>query len=152
MTRRLLVTGASGRLGSAVSVALAAGDFTQVLTDLRPFPAELPPGARFAEADLGDADAILHFSGIPNGAPGFAAILAANITGLHGIYEAARNPARGSSSPVPTTPSATTSGPRTRRPGWMPRRPTGRMDSTACRKPTGSRWAGCPGTGMAWRA
>ncbi len=96
----ILITGASGRLGSVLAHDLAAAGLALRLTDLKPFPAALPKGAVFEAADLSDADAlarmaegcraILHFGGIPNDNPGFAAIQAANITGLHSVYEAAR--------------------------------------------------------------
>jgi uronate dehydrogenase len=96
----ILLTGASGRLGSVLARDLAAEGFALRLTDARPFPGPLPQGATFEAADLADATAfarmatgcraILHFGGIPNDTPGFAAINAANIAGLHTIYEAAR--------------------------------------------------------------
>jgi uronate dehydrogenase len=96
----ILLTGASGRLASVLARDLAAAGFALRLTDLKPFPGALPAGAAFEAADLADADAfarmaqgcraILHFGGIPNDNPGFAAIAAANIAGMHTIYEAAR--------------------------------------------------------------
>lgn len=96
----ILLTGASGRLGSVLARDLAAAGFAPRLTDIRPFSGTLPDGATFETADLADADAfvrmaagcrsILHFGGIPNDTPGFAPIAAANINGLHTIYEAAR--------------------------------------------------------------
>ena len=74
MSGTVLITGASGRLGSLLAMALAADGFALQLTDLRSFPAALPPGAVFEAADLGDAAAlarlaqgcraILHFGGI----------------------------------------------------------------------------------------
>jgi len=96
----ILLTGASGRLGAVLARDLAVSGFALRLTDLKPYPGALPPGAEFEAADLADADAfvrmaegcraILHFGGIPNDNPGFAKIAAANITGVHTIYEAAR--------------------------------------------------------------
>jgi uronate dehydrogenase len=96
----VLITGASGRLGSALAVALAGEGFALRLTDLRPFPAALPAGATFEAADLGDAGAlarmaqgcraILHFGGIPNDDPPPEAIAAANLAGVRHVYEAAR--------------------------------------------------------------
>jgi uronate dehydrogenase len=96
----ILLTGASGRLGSVLARDLAAVGFTLRLTDLKSYPGLLPQGAVFETADLADADSfarlaegcrtILHFGGIPNDNPGFAPIAAANIAGLHTIYEAAR--------------------------------------------------------------
>ena len=100
MSAPVLVTGASGRLGSALAVTLAAEGFALRLTDLRRFPGALPPGAVFEAADLGDAEAlarmaegcraILHFGGIPNDNPPPEAIAAANLAGVRHVYEAAR--------------------------------------------------------------
>jgi uronate dehydrogenase len=100
VSRPVLVTGASGRLGAVLARDLAAEGFALRLTDLKPYPGALPPGATFRVADLADAEAfarmaegcgaMLHFGGIPNDNPGFAPIAAANIAGMHTIYEAAR--------------------------------------------------------------
>ncbi|HZF74404.1 MAG TPA: NAD(P)-dependent oxidoreductase [Acetobacteraceae bacterium] len=95
----VLVTGASGRLGSRVAAMLAAEGFRLRLTDLRA-PAALPEGAEFTPADLTDpapwpgllagCRAVLHFGGIPNETPGPEAIEAVNIRGTRHVYEAAR--------------------------------------------------------------
>ncbi|MGG5821335.1 NAD-dependent epimerase/dehydratase family protein [Falsiroseomonas sp. HW251] len=100
MSAAVLITGASGRLGSALATALADENFALRLTDLRPFPSEVPPGAVFEPADLADADAlarmargcraILHFGGIPNDDAPPEAIAAANLAGVRHVYEAAR--------------------------------------------------------------
>lgn len=100
MTGPLLLTGAAGRLGAGLAQALSARGWSLRLTDLRPFPAALPAGATFEAADLTDGvaiarlaqgcTAILHFGGIPNDVPPFEAIAAANLQGIHSIYEAAR--------------------------------------------------------------
>lgn len=58
MSAPVLITDASGRLGSAVAAALAEEGFALRLTDLRPFPASLPTGAVFEAADLADAPAL----------------------------------------------------------------------------------------------
>ena len=96
----VLLTGASGRLGRAVARRLGAAGITLRLTDLRPFPDPLPPGASFTQADLAEAEtiaalaegcrAILHFGGIPNETPGFEVILNANLRGAFHVFEAAR--------------------------------------------------------------
>lgn len=100
MSGLLLITGASGRIGSVLATALAAEGFALRLTDLRPFPGVVPAGAAFEAADLTDADAIarlaqgcraiLHFGGIPNDNGPAEAITAANITGVRHVFEAAR--------------------------------------------------------------
>ena len=98
--RPILLTGASGGLGRALAPALAAEGWTLRLTDLAPYPAPVPNGATFTQADLLDAPAIqalaqgcgtiLHFGGVSVDRP-FHEVLGPNITGLHTIYEAARN-------------------------------------------------------------
>jgi uronate dehydrogenase len=97
---QVLVTGASGRLGAGVARALAGAGVALRLTDLRPFPGPLPPGAEMTVADLGERDsiaalaegcqAILHFGGLPNESQGFEAILHANLRGAYHVFEAAR--------------------------------------------------------------
>jgi len=99
MTDNVLITGASGRLGSALAGALAAEGLALRLTDLRPFPGPQPAGAVFETIDLADAQglarlargcrAILHFGGIPNDTQPAEAIAAANLTGVRNVYEAA---------------------------------------------------------------
>ncbi len=97
----LLLTGAAGTLGRVLAPALA-GLATQLrLSDLAaPLAAmPLPPGAQAMACDLADSaqvhallqgvDAIVHLGGISVEGP-MAPILAANIAGLHHLYEAAR--------------------------------------------------------------
>ena len=95
----ILLTGASGNLGRILASALAAEGWTLRLTDITPFPGPLPGTAQFTQADLVDAPAIaalaqgcgtiLHFGGVSIDRP-FHEVLGPNITGLHSIYEAAR--------------------------------------------------------------
>lgn len=95
----VLVTGASGNLGSMLARELAARGYRLRLTDIKPFPGDLPEGAEFTTADLGDAvamqhladgcGAILHFGGISVDRP-FEEVLDPNIRGIYHIYEAAR--------------------------------------------------------------
>jgi uronate dehydrogenase len=98
-TRPVLLTGASGNLGRSLARALGAAGWTLRLTDIAPFPDEIPPGAAFTRADLNDGPtilrlaegcgAILHFGGISTDNP-FEVVLGPNIRGLFHIYEAAR--------------------------------------------------------------
>ncbi len=100
MSLPVLLTGASGRLGPGLARRLAAAGFSIRLTDRRPFPDSLPPGADFTLLDLADAAGlaalaqgcrtILHFGGVPNEAPGFEAILDSNLRGCFHVFEAAR--------------------------------------------------------------
>jgi uronate dehydrogenase len=103
--QRLLLTGAAGTLGRAMAPALQALCHELVLSDL---PAALAaaqarepllPGASVQPCDLADApavmallqgvDAVVHFGGVSVEGP-WPPILAANIEGLHHLYEAAR--------------------------------------------------------------
>ena len=95
----ILLTGASGQLGRMLARHLAHAGTVLRLTDIAPFPEELPPGASFTAADLADGPAIgrlaegcgtiLHFGGISVEQP-FEAVLGPNIRGVHHVYEAAR--------------------------------------------------------------
>jgi uronate dehydrogenase len=95
----VLLTGASGNLGRVLARELAAQGYTLRLTDLAPFPDEVPAGASFTKADLNDGvtilklaegcQAILHFGGVSTEQP-FEMVLGPNLRGLYHIYEAAR--------------------------------------------------------------
>ncbi len=99
MNRPVLLTGASGALGRVLTAGLAAQGFTLRLTDIAPFPGELPKGATFTAADLNDGvtllrlaegcGTILHFGGVSVDRP-FEEVLGPNIRGIHHVYEAAR--------------------------------------------------------------
>lgn len=96
----VLLTGAAGRLGRGLARRLGAAGVGLRLTDRLPFPDALPPGASFTPAELEDAAAmaalaqgcraILHFAAVATEAPGFEAILAANLRGAFHVFEAAR--------------------------------------------------------------
>jgi len=124
---RVLVTGASGKLGQAVIEELLAHDYEVVAADRRPPP--LPrPEVRFVELELGDvgqvttamsgAQAVIHMGAIPgpnrhadevvfanNTGATFAVLQAAQLTGVHRAVIASSISALGPSfSPTHTTP------------------------------------------------
>jgi uronate dehydrogenase len=105
--KRVLLTGASGAIGSRLRKLLAA-HYELVLTDLAPPPALEPqealpnealPQETFIAADLADASAIeravagaegiVHLGGLSSEAP-WEAILRSNIVGTYNLFEAAR--------------------------------------------------------------
>ena len=98
-TKPVLLTGASGNLGRALTRALGEAGWTLRLTDIAPFPDTLPAGAKFTRADLNDGvtmlrlaegcGAIVHMGGVSVERP-FEVVLGPNIRGLYHIYEAAR--------------------------------------------------------------
>ncbi len=93
--RCLLVTGASGRVGTLIRPGLASVAATVRLTDLRPADAPLPHEQQItgdlvdiaAEATAG-CDGILHLAAVSTEAE-FGAILQANIVATEAIYRAA---------------------------------------------------------------
>lgn len=100
----VLLTGASGTIGSLLAHRLAALGWTLRLTDVSALPYELPQGASFEQFDLEDRKAverlardcplILHFGGVST-EQSFEAILGPNYRGAYHIYEAAlKNGAR----------------------------------------------------------
>jgi uronate dehydrogenase len=96
--RRLLVTGAAGRIATAVRPVLRELAEQVVLTD-RVAVAELAPGEAFVAADLADpapweglaagCDAVLHLGAVPDEAA-FEALAGPNLHGVFHVYEAAR--------------------------------------------------------------
>jgi uronate dehydrogenase len=94
-----LLTGASGALGRQLAVAMAAEGYPLRLTDINPLPVEIPIGATFTQADLGNGQemkrlaggcgTIIHFGGIAREQP-FEDVIEPNIRGVYHIYEAAR--------------------------------------------------------------
>jgi nucleoside-diphosphate-sugar epimerase len=103
--QRVVVTGASGRLGPAVVEHLATHGWDFVATDRVAPPPDLP--AKFVRADLGDlgqvvellsgvdesgpADAVVHLAAIP--APGLApnaTTLANNVPATYNVFRAAQ--------------------------------------------------------------
>jgi UDP-glucose 4-epimerase len=124
---RILVTGASGKLGQAVIEELVAHDYDVVGADRRP-PAHQRPGVRFAEIELSDvgqvaaamfgSQAVIHLGAIPgpnrhadevvfanNTRATFAVLQAARLLGVRRAVIASSISALGPSfSPEPTTP------------------------------------------------
>ncbi len=96
--RRLLLTGAAGRIAAAVRPVLRELAEEVVLTD-RVEPGGLEPGERFARADLADpepwqalaagCDAVLHLGAVPDEAA-FDVLAGPNLHGAFHVYEAAR--------------------------------------------------------------
>jgi nucleoside-diphosphate-sugar epimerase len=124
---RILVTGASGKLGQAVVEELVAHGYEVVGADRRP-PPVLRPEVRFFEVELGDvgqvagamsgATAVIHLGAIPgprrnadevvfanNTSATFAVLQAARLLGVQRAVIASSISALGPSfSPEPTTP------------------------------------------------
>ena len=96
--RRLLLTGAAGRIASAVRPVLRELADELVLTD-RVELGELEPGERFVRAELADprpwhglaagCEAVLHLGAVPDEAA-FEALSGPNLHGAFHVYEAAR--------------------------------------------------------------
>jgi len=99
MQKKILFTGASGALGRAIAPRLAARGHALMLSDIADYPDPLPSKAQFRKLDLNDRagvlalapeiSGILHFGAVST-EQGFEDILAANIRGIHHIFELAR--------------------------------------------------------------
>jgi uronate dehydrogenase len=95
---RILMTGASGGVGTRLRSLLAPIYPDLVLSDLVP-PPDLKPSEKFKQADLANSaaveaicegvDGIVHFGGFSVEGP-WDAILQANIIGTYNLFEAAR--------------------------------------------------------------
>lgn len=98
MLKKIVLTGAAGRLGGYLRKPLAAKCETLVSTDIAPLTDPLIKGESFVQADLADyakmaeiikgADMVVHFGGHPDEKP-FEDILYANIIGCYNIWQAA---------------------------------------------------------------
>ena len=96
--KKLVLTGAAGRLGTCLRGPLAKMCDTLVSTDIVEGIGDLGPNESFVQADLADLDAmvavldgadmVVHFGAIGDEAP-FDAILSSNIIGAYNIWEAA---------------------------------------------------------------
>ena len=93
----MLITGAAGRIGSALREGLRARVATRLL-DIRPMRAE--PGEEVVTADIRRSDelaaamagctAVVHLAGIPTEAAGFEELLDTNMRGTYHVLETAR--------------------------------------------------------------
>ena len=98
MLKKIVLTGAAGRLGGYLRKPLAAKCETLISTDIAPLTDPLIKGESFVKADLADyakmaeiikgADMVVHFGGHPDEKP-FEDILHANIIGCYNIWQAA---------------------------------------------------------------
>ena len=98
MVKKIVLTGAAGRLGGYLRKPLAAKCETLVSTDIAPLTDSLIKGESFVQADLADyakmaeiingADMVVHFGGHPD-EKRFEDILHANIIGCYNIWHAA---------------------------------------------------------------
>ena len=97
--KKLVLTGAAGKLGSQLRAPLAALAERLVSTDLSDLQGDLAGNETFVQADLADKDAmrtlldgadmVVHFGAIGDEAP-FEDILGPNIIGAYNVWEAAR--------------------------------------------------------------
>ena len=98
MVKKIVLTGAAGRLGGYLRKPLAAKCETLISTDIAPLTDSLIKGESFVQADLADyakmaeiikgADMVVHFGGHPD-EKRFEDILHANIIGCYNIWQAA---------------------------------------------------------------
>jgi uronate dehydrogenase len=97
--RRVLLTGAAGRIGSCLRAGLRDELDELRLTDVRaPDPPPVPPET-FVEAELADGEAtdravdgveaVVHLGGVPTEAP-FDKLLGPNVVGAFNLFDAAR--------------------------------------------------------------
>ena len=98
MLKKIVLTGAAGRLGGYLRKPLAAKCTALISTDIARMEDPLIKGESFVQADLADyakmaeiikgADMVVHFGGHPDEKP-FEDILHANIIGCYNIWQAA---------------------------------------------------------------
>lgn len=113
--RRVLITGAAGRIGSTLRAGLIGRHELFRLIDRRPI-ADIRADEEAVIADLSDeealtrvvagVDAMIHLAGAPD-PKDFERMYQVNVRGLFDIFEAARKAGSGASSSLPqTTPTA----------------------------------------------
>ena len=96
--KKLVLTGAAGRLGSYLREPLSRLAGELVSSDIAEDIGALYPGESYVQADLADkaaitallegADMVVHFGAVPDEAP-FETILGPNIIGAYNVWEAA---------------------------------------------------------------
>ncbi|MBZ0129204.1 MAG: NAD(P)-dependent oxidoreductase [Rhodobacteraceae bacterium] len=96
--KKIVLTGAAGRLGSYLREPLTKLADELVSSDIAEDIGKLYPGERYIRADLADldqitalldgADMVVHFGAVPDEAP-FETILGPNIIGAYNIWESA---------------------------------------------------------------
>lgn len=149
--KRLLITGAAGRLGSVLRKHLAAFADELRLTDIADM-GHAAPHEQLVRCDLANfndvlpltegVDAIVHAGGVPV-EDTFDKILNGNIVGTYNIYEAARrNGVKRVVYTSPTTPSASTTAPK---PSTQPLR-TAQTACMASASASPRTWAATTGT------
>lgn len=99
MSRRLLLTGASGALGRMLAGRLAAGGRELLLSDIADYPEAVPAGCEFRRIDLADRasmlalapeiSGVLHFGALST-EHAFEDVLGPNIIGAHNTFDLAR--------------------------------------------------------------
>lgn len=97
--KKIVLTGAAGRLGSYLREPLSKMADTLLSTDIDEAPGKLYPGEEFVQADLADMDAmsaivqgadmVIHFGAIVDEAP-FETLVGPNYIGSYNIWESAR--------------------------------------------------------------
>jgi uronate dehydrogenase len=97
-TSRILLTGAAGKVGTALRPILRTQYENVLLTDITAIT-DLAPEERFIQADLqnlsameelcGQVDAVVHLGGMVGAAYRFEDVLGPNIIGAHNVFEAA---------------------------------------------------------------
>jgi len=97
--KKLVLTGAAGKLGGHLRAPLARLADQLISTDIAEAPAQLAANETYVQADLADkqmmhdlidgAEMVLHFGAIGDEAP-FDQILGPNIVGAYNVWEAAR--------------------------------------------------------------
>jgi uronate dehydrogenase len=96
--KKIVLTGAAGRLGSYLREPLSKMADVLISSDIAPDIGKLYPGESYVQAELAnydaihalmkDADMVVHFGAHPDEAP-FAQLLGPNFVGAYNIWEAA---------------------------------------------------------------